>query len=105
MSVTITLTEQSQVIIMFSATAYVPSPGGGAILIRALVGPTAASPEDAVFIGANLNDAEGGQAQAFNFYGTFDAGSYTVTMQWWTTGGIEGRMMSRSLVVFALPTS
>jgi hypothetical protein len=103
MSVTITLGQSSNLIIMFSAEATAETLG--AIYVRAIVGPTPASPVETILTGTQSGETAASNSYAFNFHGTFDAGSYTVSIQWWmNTVGLEGAMRARSLIVYALPT-
>jgi len=102
MSVTITLAQRSQLIIMFSGDCFVSD--GGVMWVNALVDSTPASPGDVVFVARNPGQGLGaGRASAFNFFGTYDAGTYTVAMQWWMGDTDDsGYMYGRTLIVYAL---
>lgn len=104
MSVKITLPRNSTVVIMFSAEAWAGSGGAFNLMyVRAMVNSTQANP-----VSDNIQFAASGPdyavSYAFNFYGDFTAGTYTVNIQWRSLSSTTSVIVyMRSLIVFALP--
>jgi molybdopterin-binding protein len=104
MSVGITLARNSNVIIMFSAEAYMGAPGDY-LLVRALVNSTVASPGTGALITLTRVTVDNVGSYSFIFYLTdVTAGFYTVKMQWRSFTGTSGSVDSRTLTVLALPS-
>lgn len=99
-SVSITLGRTSHLLIMFSTEAvnrYIAYE----MCMRALVDTTAAHPSFGVTVTPRETETEG--SYTYNFYlDNVDPGTHTIKIQW-RVGGGEGRVLSRTLIVIALP--
>jgi hypothetical protein len=100
----ISLNRKSNLIIMFSAEAWVDG-AGDELYVRALVNSTVANPDsgsDILFTAAGFSQHG---SYAVNFYlENVDAGAYTVKIQWKEqNGAVLAHMGDRTLHVIALP--
>jgi hypothetical protein len=103
MAVDLTLTETSQLLIMFSSEAWVDV-AGHYLMVQARINSTLLAYPD----GGNLYLTKQAKTEAssysFNFYRpNVSAGTYTITIEWrmYTVG--EGSVNDRTLTVMALP--
>lgn len=104
MSVRITLATTSQVIIMFSAEAWMSSPGDY-MIVQALVDSSVTHPSATgnylVLTRATISNMS---SCSYTFYlNNVSAGVHTVKMQWRSYYGATASVESRTLTVFALP--
>lgn len=100
MSVSITLTQTSHLLIMFSGVARI-TPEDDPLAIRAMVGLVNAYPGSNVV----LTESSLSSGNSYVFYlPNVSSGSHTVTMQWrvWTSGSL-GTITQRTLTVLGLP--
>jgi bacillopeptidase F (M6 metalloprotease family) len=104
MSVRITLANTSQVVIIFSAEAWMSSPGDY-MSVQALVDSSVAHPSATgnllVLTRATFDSMS---SYSYTFYlNNVSAGVHTVKMQWQSYSGATANMESRTLTVFAIP--
>ena len=104
MSVRITLNRTSQVIIIFSAEAWMSSPGDY-MIVQALVDSSVTHPSATgnylVLTRATISNMS---SCSYTFYlNNVSAGVHTVKMQWRSYYGATASVESRTLTVFALP--
>ena len=104
MSVRITLANTSQVIIIFSAEAWMSSPGDY-MIVQALVDSSVTHPSATgnllVLTRATISNMS---SCSYTFYlNNVSAGVHTVKMQWRSYYGATASVESRTLTVFALP--
>lgn len=100
----ITLNRKSNLIIMFSAEAWIDG-AGDELYVRALVNSTVANPDsgsDILFTAAGFSQHG---SYAVNFYlENVDAGAYTVKIQWKEqNGAVLAHMADRTLHIIAFP--
>jgi hypothetical protein len=103
-ALTITLNRKSNLIIMFSAEAWVDG-AGDELYVRALVNATVANPDSgSLTLFTTAGESQHG-SYAVNFYlENADAGAYTVKVQWSERLGASlAHMGDRTLHVIALP--
>jgi hypothetical protein len=103
-SLEITLGRRSDLIIMFSAEAWVDG-AGDSLYARALVGSTVANPNSGSQILLTTAGSSQHGSYAINFYlENVDAGTYTIKMQWSEMLGANfAHVADRTLNVIALP--
>ena len=109
MSVTLVLTETSNVLIFFSCEAWPDY--DETIMIRALVGDTTASPGQVILVPTVWDFSETDVytlfwgSYTYNFHQTpVNPGTYTIKIQWSISGGV-GDMGLRTLTAIALPVA
>ncbi len=108
MSVTLTINETSDVLILVSTEAY--PDWDEFIIIRALVNGEVANP-GATWLTPTITDSVGGDSYllgigsyTYNFYEpSVSPGTYSVKVQWVVSGGTAD-VFNRTLIVIALPT-
>ena len=102
MSASLTLTRTSNVIITFSAEAWLAA-GGDWLVVRAMIDTTQAFPNTGITT-LTREAGAGNSACSFSFYSTnVPAGAHTVTIQWASWTGTEAILEDRTMTVIALP--
>jgi hypothetical protein len=103
-SLTVSVNRKSNLIIMFSAEAWVDG-AGDSLFVRALVDSTVANPDSGSLTLFTTAGASQHGSYAVNFYlEDVDAGTYTVKIQWSELQGAQlAHMGDRTLHVIALP--
>jgi len=102
-SVSMTLTRESHLIIMFSAEAWLDG-AGDSILIQALVDSTVANPTGGLVVLTTAGPGQRG-VNSFVFYlPNVSGGTHTIWIQWTMLAGMNvGHVAERTLNVIALP--
>jgi len=103
-AVTVSVNRKSNLIIMFSAEAWVDG-AGDSLFVRALVDSTAANPNSGSLVLLTTAGSSQHGSYAINFYlEDVDAGTYTVKIQWSELLGAQmAHIADRTLNVIALP--
>jgi len=103
-ALTISLNRKSNLIIMFSAEAWVDG-AGDSLFVRALVDSTVANPNSGAMVLFTTAGSSQHGSYAINFYlEDVDAGTYTVKIQWSELLGAQlAHMADRTLNIIALP--
>jgi hypothetical protein len=103
MAVDITLTETSQLLIMFSSEAWVDV-AGRYLMVQARINSTLlAYPDNGNLYLTKQANPEAG-SYSFTFYRpNVSAGTYTITIEWKLIGAGTGYVNDRTLIVMALP--
>ena len=103
-ALTISLNRKSNLIIMFSAEAWVDG-AGDSLFVRALVDSTVANPNSGAMVLLTTAGSSQHGSYAINFYmEDVDAGTYTVKIQWSELLGAQlAHMADRTLNIIALP--
>jgi len=103
-SLTVSVNRKSNLIIMFSAEAWVDG-AGDSLFVRALVGSTVANPDSGSLILLTTAGESQHGSYAINFYMKgIAAGTYSVKIQWSELLGAQlAHMGDRTLHVIALP--